>query len=105
MTTCQHPAAQIHSDALLMTCPDCGAECNGASVGDDGLCYDPACPLHVMAGEAWPTEVQITALRTEAAEAGDLEMVAVCNRALAGEAGAILIVEHALSDAAAQEQG
>lgn len=33
----------------------------------------------------WPTATQLDALRTEAAEAGDLAQVALCERALDGE--------------------
>lgn len=51
MTTCSHPADKASTTTLLMACPDCGAECSGDQVGDDDLCYDQACPLHVMAGE------------------------------------------------------
>jgi len=49
-TGCQHPADKASTATLLRTCPDCGAECSGTSIGDDDLCYDERCPLHVMAG-------------------------------------------------------
>jgi hypothetical protein len=50
MTTCQHPADKLSTETLLRTCPDCGAECSGAEIGDDQLCYDERCPLHAMEG-------------------------------------------------------
>lgn len=56
-TTCTHPADKARAETLLMTCPDCGAECSGTRIGDDQLCYDQACPLHVMAGEIESTTI------------------------------------------------
>jgi hypothetical protein len=50
MKACEHPADKAQTDTLLMTCPDCGAECSGTQIGADRLCYDQHCPLHVMAG-------------------------------------------------------
>lgn len=48
---CGHPSDNAECTDLLMVCRDCGAECSGTDVGDDALCYDEACPLHVFAGE------------------------------------------------------
>ena len=47
------------------------------------------------------TETEIDALRTEAAAAGDLAMVAICDAALAGDFDARLKCEDAVSSAAA----
>lgn len=47
---CQHPADMNSGATLLHECPDCGAECSRTDIGDDLLCYDEACPLHVLAG-------------------------------------------------------
>jgi len=46
---------------------------------------------------------QVRALRTEAAEAGDLEQVAVCDRALEGDSDAILECSRVIADALAQQ--
>jgi hypothetical protein len=95
MTTCQHPAAQIHSNALLMTCPDCGAECSGDQVGDDALCYDQACPLHVMAGE----------ILTEAESLPDSHEVATTTYKISnaeGRQGRAWTAEYATREEAAQ---
>lgn len=57
MTTCHHQMTmerETRLGALCSCCERCGAECSGVAVGDDGLCYDPACPLHVRAGEVAP---------------------------------------------------
>ena len=51
MTTCTHPADKASTEGLLLTCPDCDAECSEYSIGDDGLCYDLECPLHAREGE------------------------------------------------------
>jgi hypothetical protein len=48
------------------------------------------------------TTEQIAALRTEAGAAGDMEMVAVCDRALAGDEAARAECGQAIDDAAAQ---
>jgi hypothetical protein len=45
---------------------------------------------------------RILALSSEAAEHGDLDMVAVCDRALAGDAEAIAECARVISDAQAQ---
>jgi hypothetical protein len=49
---CWHPAdaASLNNQTLLLACPDCGAKCSRTSIGDDMLCHDGACPLHVLAG-------------------------------------------------------
>lgn len=52
MKMCQHPADRRSRDMLLLRCPDCGAECSETQIGDDQLCYDEHCPLHVMASPA-----------------------------------------------------
>lgn len=49
------------------------------------------------------TNSQIEALRNEAATAGDLVMVAICDRALAGDEAAIAECERVISDAQAAE--
>lgn len=49
-TTCDHPADNVLTSTILMECPDCGAKCSGTSIGDDRLCYDAGCPLHVGQG-------------------------------------------------------
>lgn len=48
------------------------------------------------------TPAQIRKLSNEAAEAGDLEQVAICDRALAGDAEAIAECARVIADAAAQ---
>lgn len=52
--------------------------------------------------EADITDDQIEALRQEAGEAGDSEMVAICDRALSGEMVALAEVERVISDARAR---
>ncbi len=49
------------------------------------------------------TRKQIRDLSTAAGAHGDLEMVAICDRALDGDAEAIAIVVHVIEDAEAQE--
>lgn len=49
------------------------------------------------------TTTQIEALRTSAAEAGDLDMVQVCDRALAGDEAALIECERVITDAQAAE--
>lgn len=49
------------------------------------------------------TTVQIEALRNEAATAGDLEQVAICDRALAGDEAAIAECERVITDAQSAE--
>lgn len=49
------------------------------------------------------TSAQIAALKSEAANAGDSKMVAVCDRALDGSRRAIAEVRRVLADAAAQQ--
>lgn len=49
------------------------------------------------------TVEQIESLRTEAAAAGDLEQVAICDRALAGDADAIAECERVIDAARGQE--
>lgn len=56
---CQHPEDGPAAE-LLTVCPDCGARCSETQVGDDGLCYDQRCPLHVMAGPAFAAEPRIS---------------------------------------------
>ena len=51
---CHHPADSRQAPTLLLTCPDCGAECSRTQVGEDQLCYDQSCPLHVLAGGGPP---------------------------------------------------
>lgn len=58
-TGCQHPADNATRTDILMQCPDCRARCSAESIGDDGLCYDAACPLHVLAGPAIVTEYDV----------------------------------------------
>lgn len=47
---CQHPRDNADRTDLLLLCPDCGARCTETEIGDDQLCYDDSCPLHVFAG-------------------------------------------------------
>lgn len=49
------------------------------------------------------TNAQIAALKSEAANAGDSKMVAVCDRALDGSRRALNIVRRVIADAAAQQ--
>ena len=51
------------------------------------------------------TTAQITALRDEAAIAGDLSMAAICRRALNGSASARAKCARVIADAAAQDDG
>lgn len=48
------------------------------------------------------THEQIQALRDEAGQAGDLEQVAICDRALEGDETAIAECERVIADAAAR---
>ena len=48
------------------------------------------------------TTEQIRGLRNGAGEAGDLEQVAICDRALAGDTEAITICAEVIADALAQ---
>lgn len=47
------------------------------------------------------TTHEIEAMRDEAGAAGDMAMVAICDRALSGDEKAIVICERVASDAAA----
>jgi len=67
--TCQHPADNSSSTELLLVCPDCGARCSDTQIGDDQLCYDAACPLHVMAGAAETYVASLSTALTWAASA------------------------------------
>lgn len=76
--------------------------------------YAEACEEHPVAeGEMVVTEVedasisdeQIEALRRDAGEAGDLEMVAICDRALEGDEAAQARCAEAISDARAMDDG
>lgn len=49
------------------------------------------------------TLAQIEALRTEAGEHGDIDQVAICDRALAGDASAVAECERVIRDATAQD--
>lgn len=51
-----------------------------------------------------PTRAQLRALRAEAGEAGDLEQVRLCDRALDGDAKALKKCAAALADAEAQAE-
>lgn len=51
------------------------------------------------------TDTQIEALSTEAAEAGDLEQVAACTRALAGDVAARAECAQVIADATAMDEG
>ena len=53
--------------------------------------------------EATPTDTQLEALRTEAGQAGDLAQVALCDRALDGDAAALAACARVITYAAAQE--
>ena len=48
------------------------------------------------------TNAQILALSTEAATAGDLDMVAICTRALAGDEAARAACQEVIEEAASQ---
>jgi hypothetical protein len=90
MTTCNHPANAKHTDALLMTCPDCGAECSGSQVGDDRLCYDDACPLHVLAGKhLLAGRRPVNDYQTGAELDGDASETLAARSAEAGDTGAV----------------
>lgn len=70
-----------------------------------GQCADAEQRADILAGRfelATPTEEQVTGLRAEAAVAGDLAMVAVCDRALDDDEEALGEVADALAEAAAQ---
>lgn len=64
------------------------------AVGGDGMGRSPWAVTIL-------TPLQVTALRSEASAAGDLEQVAVCDRALDGDAGALLSCASVLADAKA----
>lgn len=49
------------------------------------------------------TNSQIEALRAEAGEHGDLEQVAICDRAISGDDAAIAECERVIANAAAQQ--
>lgn len=49
------------------------------------------------------TNTQIAALKSEAANAGDSKMVAICDRALDGSRRAVAQVRRVIADAAAQQ--
>ncbi len=49
-----------------------------------------------MTSEATVTTAQIKALRTEAAQAGDLAQVAVCDRAIEGDESAVAACTRAI---------
>jgi hypothetical protein len=49
------------------------------------------------------TDAQLEALKTEAGEAGDLEQVAICDRALDGDADALAECGRVIAHASAQE--
>jgi hypothetical protein len=51
------------------------------------------------------TKAQIRALSNEAGEHGDLDMVAICERALEGDAEALVACERAIGEARARADG
>lgn len=83
--------------AITYHCDECGAEAP-----------DGACPDHPRARvssiiDRPITNAQIEALSNEAGQSGDLEMVAICERALNGSARARKACEKAIRWARAQQ--
>ncbi len=96
----------VLTEEMAATCTTCGLVRRRQVVMTEDESHEatdpcPRCGRTGVRAEADPDE-QIAALRSESGEAGDLEQVAICDRALEGDAGAIAECARVIRDAEAQ---